>query len=701
MANIAAVMAQGDRQLEAKYRAYGPPQIQARTAVQIQDIKLTSRVHWESREFKYNRLTEPIDGVNQIRLLCIQPDTTPGIGGASSPLSIKLYHTPLRRGMKTFSALSYFRGDGEDLVAVKCNEGWLKITRSLYTLLRAVRNRTSSSREPAYIWTDAICINHQDKAEKSYQVALMRDVYRRASRVIVWLGDADRDTDLALPILPLLARAAQKQRAAWATTHVVAMQKEDWARVGLAMPDAELRLRVRAFHRLLRRDWFKRIWVVHEYALARSVIFMCGSGEFSQDELIRATTFTAESQMDVVMGSGWVDSALQPLHNLRTEIVSAQNVTLMSLLKRYQGFDAADPRDKVFSLLAVASDAGKELGGLNIEVDYDAPARDVYQLVAMKLIFRDRNLEIVTLGGTYTPMIQPEAPGTQQKRYHRLAGLPSWVPDWSVPDTTSSIQQPLTKFRASGSSGHNPNFAQIMSGKLQVRCQFLDTISTLGKCNSVTTPVPDDWVATKKDSEDSDEALRMLALFSNWINVFGADADTQKYFTGESMLDVLWQSMSCGHHTRGVEMERRLFMEWYRSTSKVRMLPDNLRSKSHARKLALDAYNSYTMALGGYGEPTSYTAPSTVGTRNRGGFRAGESVRGESSSGFSGYAGMAPKGAQVGDWLVILEGASVPMILRQKVTSSDEWEVVGACYAHGCMSGQVFDSSKCKEIILV
>ena len=37
-------------------------------------------------------------------------------------------------------------------------------------------------------WVDAICINQVDKQEKGRQVAHMGQIYRAATRVIVWLG---------------------------------------------------------------------------------------------------------------------------------------------------------------------------------------------------------------------------------------------------------------------------------------------------------------------------------------------------------------------------------------------------------------------------------------------------------------------------------------------------------------------------------
>jgi hypothetical protein len=43
------------------------------------------------------------------------------------------------------------------------------------------------------IWIDAICIDQADNSEKAEQVAMMRDIYKRAECVVVWLGTTVRD----------------------------------------------------------------------------------------------------------------------------------------------------------------------------------------------------------------------------------------------------------------------------------------------------------------------------------------------------------------------------------------------------------------------------------------------------------------------------------------------------------------------------
>lgn len=43
------------------------------------------------------------------------------------------------------------------------------------------------------LWIDALCINQDDDAEKMLQIHRMRNVYRNATRTLIWLGMSDND----------------------------------------------------------------------------------------------------------------------------------------------------------------------------------------------------------------------------------------------------------------------------------------------------------------------------------------------------------------------------------------------------------------------------------------------------------------------------------------------------------------------------
>ena len=61
----------------------------------------------------------------------------------------------------------------------------------------------------APFWTDGICINQANEKEKEDQIALMAEIYAKASRVVVWLGEAKDDSDRALEEYVSQARTPQ------------------------------------------------------------------------------------------------------------------------------------------------------------------------------------------------------------------------------------------------------------------------------------------------------------------------------------------------------------------------------------------------------------------------------------------------------------------------------------------------------------
>lgn len=64
----------------------------------------------------------------------------------------------------------------------------------------------------------------------------------------------------------------------------------------------------------------------------------------------------------------------------------------------------------------------------------------------------------------------------------------------------------------------------------------------------------------------------------------------------------------------------------------------------------------------------------------------------------TGYLGLAPMGAEVGDKVVLAEGARTSLIAREKCK---EWIMVGPAYVHGIMSGEPDGDAKCRNMTFV
>ena len=70
----------------------------------------------------------------------------------------------------------------------------IEITDSLHSALIRVRKVD----DYIHLWVDAVCIDQSHAGEKSWQIQKMREIYEKASQVLLWLGPSDETSGLAM-----------------------------------------------------------------------------------------------------------------------------------------------------------------------------------------------------------------------------------------------------------------------------------------------------------------------------------------------------------------------------------------------------------------------------------------------------------------------------------------------------------------------
>jgi hypothetical protein len=146
----------------------------------------------------------------------------------------------------------------------------LDIGSNLARALRHFRNPNSSR----VLWIDAICINQSNITERNEQVLRMKDIYKYASRVLVWLGEDSQDSKIALETIKLFAEQVE-----YSTNNALLRFPEakypDWFKIKKAVPFTHAQWR--AIDRLLCRSWFDRVWTMQEIAVGSiQSIIQCG-----------------------------------------------------------------------------------------------------------------------------------------------------------------------------------------------------------------------------------------------------------------------------------------------------------------------------------------------------------------------------------------------------------------------------------------
>lgn len=109
----------------------------------------------------------------------------------TDPLKCSIKHLHLDHvSAQPYEALSYVWGEPTRRWPLDCDGKELLVTKNCHEALVNLRRRFL----PRTLWIDAICINQAgtDEAttERNGQVAMMGEIYLKASRVLVWLGPA-------------------------------------------------------------------------------------------------------------------------------------------------------------------------------------------------------------------------------------------------------------------------------------------------------------------------------------------------------------------------------------------------------------------------------------------------------------------------------------------------------------------------------
>lgn len=126
-----------------------------------------------------------------IRVLHLHP------GQRDGPLAGWLQHTTWVDPPQ-YEALSYEWGSPEKTRTITLEGGFeFQITQSLYDALCDLRQDASPGK-PRTLWADAICINQEDLGELQNQVSIMATIYRKAARVVTYIGPERDDSTSAI-----------------------------------------------------------------------------------------------------------------------------------------------------------------------------------------------------------------------------------------------------------------------------------------------------------------------------------------------------------------------------------------------------------------------------------------------------------------------------------------------------------------------
>lgn len=376
-------------------------------------------------------LYRPLEGELPLRLLRL------GAGQPGQPIVCELVPTDLGDAAENYEATSYTWGSPENPQTITCNGASMKIQKNAFDMLNGIRWPD----RPRTIWIDAICIDQSNIDERASQVCMMSDIYRQAKNVLVWLGPPDEHSRIAIEYASTLDHGALLKEYT-AVVDAVGDYLQESAFQGKTYffdePDqtGEFKSLAVAILKFLQRPWFNRVWIQQEAALCHNTQVFCGADSIRWDQLFSLAWVMHPRQaggyphyVEDILGTVFHNlSAVLEIQKFRGRIFNAMygtdrtNIYLLQTLGSARRFGATDPRDKVFALQNLATDADDW-----VEVDYRVPWQIIYLEVA-RICLDNGWLDFLDAAG--------------KSRHGPGSVLPSWAPDYQGgSDRDSSIRE--------------------------------------------------------------------------------------------------------------------------------------------------------------------------------------------------------------------------------------------------------------------
>nr|OQO20961.1 hypothetical protein B0A51_10238 [Rachicladosporium sp. CCFEE 5018] len=347
-----------------------------------------------------------------------------------------------------YEAVSYAWGTTADegYVYVQKNDHLtvLPIRDNLRTALRHLRDHV----DPRELWIDALCIDQGNNVERGLQVHQMHHIFQLADRVIIWLGAAGDDSAHALSSLRYLASQAEIILPHHALLNAPACSEPTLWRGAVALP-YEHRT-IASLIALLRRQWFRRLWVVQEAKLSsvRSIM-LCGHHEMTVVAFTVAACLLCQKE---TLPAELVTLAWGAARNT----VPLSHEPFTSSLFALAGQAYTDPRDRIYGALGLAPPSVRSL----ITPDYEASVAEVY---------RDACEAITKYTGRLDTLLACRATNLKHS-------LPSWVNDWS----TDAACFKAHIGQAAGTSRLSPGLIVHGSERMAVQAKQCGIIQVIG-----------------------------------------------------------------------------------------------------------------------------------------------------------------------------------------------------------------------------
>jgi Heterokaryon incompatibility protein (HET) len=564
----------------------------------------------------------------------------------------RIMEDPHLEASKSYDAISYVWGTSPDEGSILIDGHRLVIKKRAYEIIHQARSMWMDK----LIWIDGVCINQSDTEEKASQVVMMADIYKSARRVTAFLERVDN----AHLVQSLFTELHFKMEGLGYSAEAL---KREYTR-------ESRRAEWEALAEFFGNEWFRRIWIIQEAAHAKELNLFYGNICMDWEYVSRTIAVISNRQLletlqpsgdedscfsnslrDILIGVGNLDTMLE----FRGDINYNRKFDLGMVLKTCARFNATNPRDKVYAVLGLTTDSSRALIQPNYDESYDTASIYIYAMLVI-LNFGAKPLEALT------------GAGIGLKR--TLKGLPSWVPDWS-----HHTQIPILDKNYSSGTRYEPTFKIVKQPYTVLVLEGLQF----------------DKVAHLGDAYEADAKLTMVELSSYTQKWYSAAERVAKmhakdpYHNGQSRTEAFFRTLvgdvlsyqgeekpsteECWSHYKAVT---RSFV-----TSEFLRRVEPLLERSVGEHVLNDPF--FRRAQDDQEKAARFMHFGGVASNYRR-FCVTE----------EGRMAIVPPLTLPDDIICIIKGSRMPFVLRKsKKKDSLVCQLVGCCYVHGVMDGEL------------
>ncbi|KAI1749841.1 heterokaryon incompatibility protein-domain-containing protein [Xylaria castorea] len=373
----------------------------------VPELPYQPKLQYDQHISGLNTMYKPV-GAGEFRILNVEGHDSQGC------LVVSLHCQPLQSSLP-FAAISYTWNEKDRLWygEYDARPKPIRINGEMALVSDKVANILSLALKHGryLLWIDTLCINQSDLNEKSEQVSRMGDIYYQATEVLAMIGSPSEATDIVLDSANEFAKDPSQNF----TPAVLAK-----------------------LLKFINGGYWTRAWILQELTMAKSILVCCGTrtadlrsiAELGQN--MENSFQNTESLSEMAEYGSYVVTALSG-HIKQQVLYSAEDLaslghgrkeTLLEVLENSKQYYACvDPRDMLYSRLALASDATM----LIPYPDYTIRVEELYKRFATNCIMLTKSLKVITFANSTT------------------MNLPSWVPDWSFKQRPWDLTGEFTK----------------------------------------------------------------------------------------------------------------------------------------------------------------------------------------------------------------------------------------------------------------